>query len=97
MPLFADQVEVRLQFALKRFAGHTHRAVVNLFYKVPVVYRSRSVNLGAALKRGNNWKQIVGWNQPKAELRDVSERLFFAGSLLRMLFLSLKHGYRIEM
>ena len=39
-PRFEDQVEVRLQFALKRFAGHTPVADVNRFQKFPDVVRS---------------------------------------------------------
>ena len=39
-PRFEDQVEVRLQFALKRFAGHTPMGDVNRFYKFPGVDRS---------------------------------------------------------
>ncbi len=38
-PRFEDQVEVRLQFALKRFAGHTPVGDVNRFYKFPDVDR----------------------------------------------------------
>jgi len=43
-PRFENQVEVRLQFALKRFAGHTPARDVNRFYKFPDVDRSRSVH-----------------------------------------------------
>ena len=43
-PRFEDQVEVRLQFALKRFAGHTPMGDVNRFYKFPGVSRSGSVH-----------------------------------------------------
>ena len=39
-PRFEDQVEVRLQFALKRLAGHTPMGDVNRFYKFPDVVRS---------------------------------------------------------
>ena len=41
---FEDQIEVRLQFALKRFAGHTPARDVNRFYKFPDVDRSRIVH-----------------------------------------------------
>ncbi len=44
-PCFEDQVEERLQFALKRFAGHTPTGDVNRFYKFPVVDRSWIVHL----------------------------------------------------
>ena len=43
-PRFEDQVEVRLQFALKRFAGHTPARYVNRFYKFPGVDRSQIVH-----------------------------------------------------
>jgi len=43
-PRFEDQVEVRLQFALKRFAGHTPVRDVNRFYKFPGVVTSRIVH-----------------------------------------------------
>jgi hypothetical protein len=43
-PRFEDQVEVRFQFAFKRFAGHTPMRDVNRFYKFPDVDRSRIVH-----------------------------------------------------
>ena len=53
-PRFKDELEVRLQFALKRFAGHTYGRNVNPSSEITSYQRSHRVNLRQVLKCGDN-------------------------------------------